>query len=83
MKRRLISVGAMLLAFIVGITFAGISFYNREIQPVEIPEFPVELPDTPPAGDGTLEMVFVLDTTGSMGGLLNAAKEKIWRIVNT
>ncbi len=29
-----------------------------------------------------LELVFVLDTTGSMGGLLEAAKTKIWSIVN-
>ena len=30
----------------------------------------------------TLEMVFVLDTTGSMGGLIQGAKQKIWSIVN-
>jgi Mg-chelatase subunit ChlD len=30
----------------------------------------------------TLEMVFVLDTTGSMGGLIEGAKTKIWSIVN-
>ena len=30
----------------------------------------------------TLEMVFVLDTTGSMGGLLEGAKQRIWGIVN-
>jgi Mg-chelatase subunit ChlD len=30
----------------------------------------------------TLEMVFVLDTTGSMGGLLEGAKQKIWSIIN-
>lgn len=30
----------------------------------------------------TIEMVFVLDTTGSMGGLIEGAKTKIWRIVN-
>ncbi|NJM52225.1 MAG: VWA domain-containing protein [Blastocatellia bacterium] len=30
----------------------------------------------------TLEMVFVLDTTGSMGGLIEGAKTKIWGIVN-
>ena len=30
----------------------------------------------------TLEMVFVLDTTGSMGGLIEGAKERIWGIVN-
>jgi Mg-chelatase subunit ChlD len=29
-----------------------------------------------------LEMVFVLDTTGSMGGLLEGAKQRIWGIVN-
>ena len=30
----------------------------------------------------TLEMVFVLDTTGSMGGLIEGAKERIWGIIN-
>ena len=34
---------------------------------------------SPPA----VEVVFVLDTTGSMGGLIAAAKEKIWSIANT
>lgn len=29
-----------------------------------------------------IELVFVLDTTGSMGGLLEGAKAKIWSIVN-
>lgn len=33
-------------------------------------------------GNSTLEMVFVLDTTGSMGGLLEGAKQRIWGIVN-
>ena len=28
----------------------------------------------------TLEMVFVLDTTGSMGGLLEGAKQRIWEL---
>jgi Mg-chelatase subunit ChlD len=35
-----------------------------------------------PGGNSTLEMVFVLDTTGSMGGLLEGAKQRIWGIVN-
>ncbi len=30
----------------------------------------------------TLEMVFVLDTTGSMGGLIDGARQRIWGIVN-
>ncbi|MGF6907346.1 VWA domain-containing protein [Fusobacterium sp. PH5-44] len=29
-----------------------------------------------------VELVFVVDTTGSMGGLINGAKTKIWSIVN-
>ena len=31
----------------------------------------------------SVEVVFVLDTTGSMSGLIKAAKEKIWAIANT
>jgi Mg-chelatase subunit ChlD len=30
-----------------------------------------------------IDVVFVLDTTGSMGGLISAAKEKIWSIAST
>jgi Mg-chelatase subunit ChlD len=30
-----------------------------------------------------VEVVFVLDTTGSMGGLIEGAKKKIWSIANT
>ncbi|MDH3638335.1 MAG: VWA domain-containing protein [Gammaproteobacteria bacterium] len=30
-----------------------------------------------------IEVVFVLDTTGSMSGLIQAAKDKIWSIANT
>lgn len=30
-----------------------------------------------------VEMIFVLDTTGSMSGLIQAAKDKIWSITNT
>jgi Mg-chelatase subunit ChlD len=29
-----------------------------------------------------IELVFVIDTTGSMGGLIEGAKQKIWGIVN-
>src|SRR5918998_5936556 len=30
----------------------------------------------------TLELVFVLDTTGSMGGLIDGAKQRIWGVIN-
>src|ERR1051326_6351765 len=33
-------------------------------------------------GKPTIEMVFVLDTTSSMTGLIEGAKQKIWSIVN-
>jgi hypothetical protein len=45
-------------------------------------------PTVPPVAQMTnerpkVEAVFVLDTTGSMSGLIQAAKEKIWSIANT
>jgi uncharacterized protein YegL len=36
-----------------------------------------------PAVAKRVEVVFVLDTTGSMSGLIHAAKEKIWSIAST
>lgn len=36
-----------------------------------------------PTAAKRVEVVFVLDTTGSMGGLIHAAKEKIWSIAST
>jgi len=33
-------------------------------------------------GKPTIELVFVIDTTGSMGGLIDGAKQKVWGIVN-
>lgn len=44
-------------------------------------------PATPALADtrqhAVIEAVFVLDTTGSMGGLIQAAKDKIWSIAST
>jgi len=74
----------LLLAFSVGTATASVWFfqtraenYATQIEPV------VKNPNNlPPPSNKTLEMVFVLDTTGSMGGLLEGAKQKIWSIVN-
>ncbi len=46
---------------------------------------PAEGPNAPPpvAAAPRVEVVFVLDTTGSMGGLIQTAKEKIWSIATT
>src|SRR5687768_11726133 len=81
MDRKFINFAVMLLAFGVGLAFAGFSFFGGDIYPVEVPEEPPAV-EAPPNSGQTLEMVFVLDTTGSMGGLLDAAKQKIWSIVN-
>ncbi len=37
----------------------------------------------PDVQSSKVDVVFVLDTTGSMGGLIQAAKEKIWSIAST
>src|SRR2546429_6252535 len=39
-------------------------------------------PAQKPAARPEVEVVFCLDTTGSMGGLISAAKQKIWAISN-
>ncbi len=47
---------------------------------------PVTVHDTThvaPVAAKRVEVVFVLDTTGSMGGLIRAAQEKIWSIAST
>jgi Mg-chelatase subunit ChlD len=44
---------------------------------------PVTVPPIVANQHPQIEVVFVLDTTGSMGGLIAAAKEKIWSIAST
>src|SRR5689334_14827162 len=39
-------------------------------------------PEVPIAAAPKIEVVFCLDTTGSMGGLIAGAKQKIWSICN-
>jgi Mg-chelatase subunit ChlD len=38
--------------------------------------------EAPPAAKPRVEVAFVLDSTGSMGGLIEGAKQKIWSIAN-
>src|ERR1043165_6189228 len=60
--------------FIVGVAVATALVFNHKSSQIS----PVSLANN----DRTLEMVFVLDTTGSMGGLIDGAKQRIWGIVN-
>ena len=63
------------ITFSIGIAIATAWVFNPEGEPTITP--------VPLSSNGAaMEMVFVLDTTGSMGGLLTGAKERIWGIVN-
>src|SRR5690349_22649734 len=66
---------AAVLTFILGVGLANLWLTTPTVNPVAC-RFPAE---THPS---RLEMVFVIDTTGSMNGLLDGAKQRIWGIVN-
>ena len=66
------------LTFAIGIAIATAWVYDRTDEPTIAPVISPPVKSNGPA----MEMVFVLDTTGSMGGLLTGAKERIWGIVN-
>ncbi|MGD9169928.1 MAG: vWA domain-containing protein, partial [Candidatus Thiodiazotropha sp.] len=82
MKSKIIA--AALFAFTAG----GVAFYPalKEVGAVNMPlPDPIQVPiiqahtQEPPK----IEVVFALDTTGSMGGLIQASKEKIWSIASS
>jgi Mg-chelatase subunit ChlD len=79
-----IKLGSLLLpmfAFVVGVTTAT-ALIAHSLRPTPPPPQPPEPPQQHLPNKPALEMVFVLDTTGSMGGLIEGAKQKIWSIVN-
>lgn len=81
MKTQVIAFG-----LVVG-TIAGVAFYPqiRDTVAADFPKqaIPIASPNAPIANQRPkVEVVFVLDTTGSMGGLIQAAKEKIWSIAS-
>ena len=63
------------ITFAIGVAIATAWVFNRTEEPGIAP---VELT----SNGQTMEMVFVLDTTASMDGLLTGAKQRIWGIVN-
>ncbi|MEW8506989.1 MAG: vWA domain-containing protein [Candidatus Thiodiazotropha sp.] len=82
MKSKIIA--AALFTFTAG----AVAFYPtlKEVGAVNMTQAdPIQVPvvignsQKPP----TIEVVFVLDTTGSMSGLIQASKEKIWSIAST
>jgi hypothetical protein len=69
-------IAAALLTFVVGVGATAALVRRAEVTD------PAPAPPLEKTEGATLEMVFVLDTTGSMGGLLEGAKQRIWGIVN-
>jgi hypothetical protein len=78
MKSRLI---ALALFAITTATVALLPAYQSAggITPID----PPPVTGATPNERSRIDVVFVLDTTGSMGGLIQAAKEKIWSIATT
>lgn len=81
MKSKIIA--AALLVFTAG----GIAVYPaiKNVGAVSTVDPIVPIPAVDPVTQQRpkIEVVFALDTTGSMGGLIHAAKEKIWSIATT
>lgn len=75
MSKLTVRILTAVITFSIGVAIATAWVFNRTAEPGIAP---VELRSAAP----TMEMVFVLDTTGSMGGLLSGAKQRIWGIVN-
>jgi Mg-chelatase subunit ChlD len=74
---------ALSLAFAIGCALASMWLFQARAEQnniVKVTEVPATENST--STQKTLEMVFVLDTTGSMGGLIDGAKQKIWSIIN-
>ncbi len=68
-----------------GFTAAAVAFYPQKQPAPSVVNPPANPPAQTPWAESAhkVDVVFVLDTTGSMGGLIRAAKEKIWSIAST
>ncbi|MBX7175105.1 MAG: VWA domain-containing protein [Pyrinomonadaceae bacterium] len=75
-------ISTLFLAFAVGTASASAVIYKVQANQITEPSQITQTETVKDNGQKTLEMVFVLDTTGSMGGLIEGAKTKIWSIVN-
>lgn len=79
----------ILAVFLFLLSFAAVLLYPeyRVAFATANPPDPVPIQPPPPstaaASRPRIEAVFVLDTTGSMGGLIQAAKDKIWSIATS
>ena len=70
---------------LMGITATAVALYPslQSIGAVEPQVVQTRPPITQQQQQSRIDVVFVLDTTGSMSGLIQAAKEKIWSIASS
>jgi len=78
----------IIAAALMGITVATVALYPSlqsigAVNPPIIDPKPVNPPVVQQQQASKIDVVFVLDTTGSMSGLIEAAKEKIWSIASS
>ncbi|MEO0575698.1 MAG: vWA domain-containing protein, partial [Pseudomonadota bacterium] len=62
------------------LTLASVVYYPKVVAKPMAPNAPV---DVVQSQNPKIDVVFVLDTTGSMSGLIQTAKDKIWSIATT
>ncbi len=79
-----LTTGALIVATAAALAYhpAMISTTDIDATGTVVATDPAAVP-IPNSGTPIVEVVFVLDTTGSMGGLLQAAKDRIWSIAST
>ena len=77
MKSKLVAISLFLL------TAAAVAFYPRAEGTGRTTVVAPPLVNPLPPSRPKIDVVFVLDTTGSMGGLIQAAKEKVWSIASS
>lgn len=76
MKTKLLGIALFAL------TLGAVAAYPS-IKTPNLPNLPPIVPTEHQADAPVVDVVFVLDTTGSMGGLIQTAKDKIWSIATT
>ena len=78
MRKLVFRIGTAMFTFFVGIGLATALVFRSDSPTIS----PIDISAQPRTAGQLLEMVFVLDTTSSMTGLIDGAKQRIWGIVN-
>ena len=77
MRSKLLGIALFALTLVTVIYYPSLKARNIDPQAVPV------IQRLAPAAHPKVDVVFVLDTTGSMSGLIQTAKDKIWSIATT